>query len=74
VCERERERERERVENLRRRSDNCLNGRKKQLKLRKEEEEKEYYQTFPTYLDSKSMGHVTYFNARVCVRERDLRT
>jgi hypothetical protein len=35
VCVRERERERERVENLRRRSDHCLKGRKKTAKTDK---------------------------------------
>jgi len=71
----ERERERERVENLRRRSDNCLKGRKKQLKLRKEEEEKEYYQTSPNLLRFEKYGSCDFFQrvccVCVCVRERE---
>jgi hypothetical protein len=53
--------ERERFENLRRRSDNCLEGRKKGLKLRKGEEEKEYYQTSPNLLRFERYGSCDFF-------------
>jgi len=71
VCERERVR----VENLRKRSDNYLKGRKKQLKLRKEEEEKEYYQTSPNLLRFERYESCDFFQCVcvcVCVYEREI--
>jgi len=58
---------------LRKRSDNYLKGRKKQLKLRKEEEEKEYYQTSPNLLRFERYESCDFFQCVcVCVYEREI--